>query len=65
MAELMSMQKLYEAAAKKGVTKEELDFMLPTLIELQKDKDIQNLKKISKAKGGNISRQMEMFEEGG
>ena len=61
----MSMQKLYEAAAKKGVTKEELDFMLPTLIELQKDKDIQNLKKISKAKGGNISRQMEMFEEGG
>ena len=45
MAELMSMQKLYEAAAKKGVTKEELDFMLPTLIELQKDKDIQNLKK--------------------
>ena len=65
MAELMSMQKLYEAAAKKGVTKEELDFMLPTLIELQKDKDIQNLKKISKAKGGNINRQMEMFEEGG
>ena len=61
----MSMQKLYEAAAKKGVTKEELDFMLPTLIELQKDKDIQNLKKISKAKGGNINRQMEMFEEGG
>ena len=58
MAELMSMQKLYEAAAKKGVTKEELDFMLPTLIELQKDKDIQNLKKISKAKGGNINRQM-------
>ena len=65
MAELMSMQKLYEAALKKNITKEELDFMLPMLIELQKDKDIANAKKITKAKGGNISNQMEMFEEGG
>ena len=65
MAELMSMQKLYEAALKKNITKEELDFMLPMLIELQKDKDIANAKKITKAKGGSISNQMEMFEEGG
>ena len=65
MAELMSMQKLYDAALKKNITKEELDFMLPMLIQLQKDKDIGNAKKITKAKGGNISNQMEMFEEGG
>ena len=52
-----------------GITGEELRAFLPLMLEVQDEinkEKIKNLKKATeKAKGGNIEKQMEMFQDGG
>ena len=63
------MSKLEAAALKMGITGEELRAFLPLMLEVQDEinkEKIRNLKKATgKAKGGNIEKQMEMFQDGG
>ncbi len=63
------MSKLEAAALKMGITGEELRAFLPLMLEVQEEinkEKIKNLKKATgKAKGGNIEKQMEMFQDGG
>jgi len=63
------MSKLEAAAMKMGITGEELRAFLPLMLEVQDEinkEKIKNLKKATeKAKGGNIEKQMEMFQDGG
>ena len=63
------MSTLEAAALKMGITGEELRAFLPLMLEVQEEinkEKIKNLKKATgKAKGGNIEKQMEMFQDGG
>ena len=69
MTKIRDMSKLEEAAMKMGITGEELRAFLPLMLEVQDEinkEKIKNLKKVTeKAKGGNIEKQMEMFQDGG
>ena len=61
MTEIRDMSKLIEAAKKMGITEEELRAFLPLMLEVQDEKN----KSKGKAKGGDIGKQMEMFQDGG
>ncbi|MAL46678.1 hypothetical protein [Hyphomonas sp.] len=61
MTEVRDMSKLIEAAKKMGITEEELRAFLPLMLEVQDEKN----KSKGKAKGGDIGKQMEMFQDGG
>ena len=69
MTKIRDMSKLEAAAMKMGITGEELRAFLPLMLEVQDEinkEKIKNLKKATeKAKGGNIEKQMEMFQDGG
>ena len=69
MTKIRDMSKLEAAALKMGITGEELRAFLPLMLEVQDEinkEKIRNLKKATgKAKGGNIEKQMEMFQDGG
>ena len=69
MADMIPMGKLLAAAKKEypSLTTEELTDLIGLQIEVrqQQVKDEMKRARIGKAKGGNISGQMEMFEDGG
>jgi len=69
MTKIRDMSKLEAAAMKMGITGEELRAFLPLMLEVQDEinkEKIKNLKKATeKAKGGDIGKQMEMFQDGG
>jgi len=69
MTKIRDMSKLEAAALKMGITGEELRAFLPLMLEVQDEinkEKIRNLKKVTeKAKGGDIEKQMEMFQDGG
>tara|TARA_A100001391_G_scaffold34380_1_gene18659 strand:- start:1098 stop:2837 length:1740 start_codon:yes stop_codon:yes gene_type:complete len=69
MTKIRDMSKLEAAALKMGITGEELRAFLPLMLEVQDEinkEKIKDLKKVTgKAKGGNIEKQMEMFQDGG
>ena len=64
---MIPMQKLLDAASKEypSLSEAELTALIGLQIEARQQQMKDEMKRISKAKGGNISGQMEMFEEGG
>jgi len=67
MTDMIPMQKLLDAAAKEypSLTRSELTDLIGLQIEVRQQQVKDEMKRIGKAKGGNISGQMEMFEDGG
>ena len=69
MTKIMDMSKLIKAAKDKGLSEEEFRALLPLMIEAQDEinkKRMKGVKSVTgKAKGGDINKQMEMFQDGG
>ena len=67
MTDMIPMQKLLDAAAKEypSLTRSELTDLIGLQIEVRQQQVKDEMKRIGKAKGGNIDGQMEMFEDGG
>tara|TARA_A100000171_G_scaffold13916_1_gene12006 strand:- start:2136 stop:3920 length:1785 start_codon:yes stop_codon:yes gene_type:complete len=72
MADMLPMQKLLDAAAKEypSLTKDELTELIGLQIEARQAEVKNEMKRakarqLSKAKGGNIEKQMELFQDGG
>jgi hypothetical protein len=64
MTEMLNMQKLLDAGKREypNLSMDELMSFIQMGINMKKES---TMKKVKKAKGGNVSSQMEMFEEGG
>jgi len=72
MTDMLPMQKLLDAAAKEypSLTKDELTALISLSIEARQEQVKNEMKRAKakitgKAKGGNIAKQMELFQEGG
>lgn len=72
MTDMLPMQKLLDAAAKEypSLTKDELTALIGLSIEARQEQVKNEMKRAKakitgKAKGGNIAKQMELFQEGG
>jgi hypothetical protein len=72
MTDMLPMQKLLDAAAKEypSLTRDELTALIGLQIEARQDEIKNEMKRAKaritgKAKGGNIAKQMELFQDGG
>ena len=71
MTDMLPMQKFLDAAAKEypSLTKDELTALIGLQIEVRQNEIKNEMKRakksIGKAKGGNIEKQMELFQDGG
>ena len=72
MTDMLPMQKLLDAAAKEypSLTRDELTALIGLSIEARQEQVKNEMKRAKakitgKAKGGNIAKQMELFQEGG
>jgi len=70
MTDVIPMQKLLDAAAREypNLTKDELTALIGLQIEVRQDQlknEMKRAKIRGKAKGGNVEKQMELFQDGG